>query len=102
MRKPYVPSQPAGPSVPRTCRLLTGVPPRCCAWLRDAADFSSLSAPFDGAMPMEEVLGTLRPEAAYFYPHNGHRAMMLVVDVRDKASVVTPPHARALMLQTGR
>ena len=38
---------------------------------------------------MEELLGTLKPEAAYFYPHNGHRAMTLVVDAPDEASIVT-------------
>ena len=38
---------------------------------------------------MEEVLGALKPEAAYFYPHNGHRAMTLVVDAPDEASLVT-------------
>lgn len=38
---------------------------------------------------MEEVLGTLKPEAAYFYPHNGHRAITLVVDTPDEASLVT-------------
>ncbi|HEU5356045.1 MAG TPA: hypothetical protein VFU65_16345 [Actinocrinis sp.] len=45
----------------------------------------------DGTMgkSMEEVLGMLKPEAAYFYPHNGHRAMTLVVDAPDEASIVT-------------
>lgn len=45
----------------------------------------------DGSMgkSLEEVLGTLKPEAAYFYPHNGHRAMTLVVDAPDEASIVT-------------
>ena len=37
---------------------------------------------------MEEVLGVLKPEAAYFHPHNGHRAMTLVVDTPDEASIV--------------
>jgi hypothetical protein len=45
----------------------------------------------DGTMSksMEELLGMLKPEAAYFYPHNGHRAMTLVVDMPDEASLVT-------------
>lgn len=45
----------------------------------------------DGSMAkaLEEVLGTLKPEAAYFYPHGGHRAMTLVVDVPDESSIVT-------------
>ncbi|HEU5427242.1 MAG TPA: hypothetical protein VFU74_10225 [Actinocrinis sp.] len=45
----------------------------------------------DGTMgkSMEELLGTLKPEAAYFYPHNGHRAMTLIVDAPDEASIVT-------------
>lgn len=45
----------------------------------------------DGSMAktLEEVLGTLKPEAAYFYPRNGHRNMTLVVDVPDEASLVT-------------
>lgn len=45
----------------------------------------------DGSMSasMEELLGMLKPEAAYFYPHNGHRAMTLVVDMPDEASLVT-------------
>lgn len=38
---------------------------------------------------MEEVLGTLKPEAAYFYAHDGRRAMTLVVDTPDEASLVT-------------
>ncbi|HZP50009.1 hypothetical protein [Actinocrinis sp.] len=45
----------------------------------------------DGSMgkAVEEVLSTLKPEAAYFYPHNGHRAMLLVVDLPDEASIVS-------------
>ncbi len=45
----------------------------------------------DGSMAktVEELLGALKPEAAYFYPHNGHRSMMLVVDMPDEASIVT-------------
>jgi len=41
------------------------------------------------AKTMDEVMGTLKPEAAYFYAHNGHRAMTLVVDAQDEASIVT-------------
>lgn len=41
------------------------------------------------AKTMEEVMATLKPEAAYFYAHNGHRAMTLVTDLPDEASVVT-------------
>ena len=41
------------------------------------------------AKTMEEVMATLKPEAAYFYTHNGHRAMTLVTDLPDEASVVT-------------
>ena len=45
----------------------------------------------DGSMgkSLEEVLGALKPEAAYFYAHGGHRAMMFVVDAPDEASLVT-------------
>jgi hypothetical protein len=45
----------------------------------------------DGSMAktMDEVMGTLKPEAAYFYAHNGHRAMTLVVDAADEAALVT-------------
>jgi hypothetical protein len=45
----------------------------------------------DGSMSkaLEEVLGTLKPEAAYFHPHHGHRGMTLVVDTPDEASIVT-------------
>jgi hypothetical protein len=41
------------------------------------------------AKAMDEVMGTLKPEAAYFYAHNGHRAMTLVVEAEDEASIVT-------------
>lgn len=37
---------------------------------------------------LEDVLGMLKPEAAYFYPYHGHRAMTLVVDAPDEASLV--------------
>jgi hypothetical protein len=38
---------------------------------------------------LEEILGALKPEAAYFYPRHGHRSMTLVVDAADEASLVT-------------
>ena len=40
------------------------------------------------AKTMEEVMGALKPEAAYFYAHNGHRAMTFVADMPDEASLV--------------
>ncbi|BAJ32135.1 MULTISPECIES: hypothetical protein [Kitasatospora] len=44
-----------------------------------------------GKMPelMGEMLGKLRPEAAYFYPLNGHRGFTLVVDLARESSLVT-------------
>jgi len=41
------------------------------------------------AKTMEDVMAALKPEAAYFYAHNGRRAMTLVADLPDEASVVT-------------
>ncbi|MFE9425503.1 hypothetical protein ACFYNO_21335 [Kitasatospora sp. NPDC006697] len=38
---------------------------------------------------MGELMGALKPEAAYFYAANGHRAMTLVVDLADESSVVS-------------
>ncbi|MFE0463078.1 hypothetical protein ACFW1A_27870 [Kitasatospora sp. NPDC058965] len=38
---------------------------------------------------MSELVGSLKPEAAYFYPMNGHRAMTLVVDLPDESAIVT-------------
>jgi hypothetical protein len=38
---------------------------------------------------MNELMGTLKPEAAYFYAANGHRAMTLVVDLADESAIVT-------------
>ncbi|MER5639470.1 hypothetical protein ABT095_21235 [Kitasatospora sp. NPDC002227] len=38
---------------------------------------------------MNNVLGQLKPEAAYFFPLNGRRCMFLVVDLADEASIVT-------------
>ena len=45
----------------------------------------------EGAMEkaLDEVIGALKPEAAYFYAHHGHRAMTLVVDAPDEASIVS-------------
>jgi hypothetical protein len=43
----------------------------------------------DLSKTMDDVLGALKPEAAYFYAHNGQRAMTLVVDAPDEASLVT-------------
>lgn len=36
---------------------------------------------------MEALLGTLKPEASYFYPHHGSRAFTLVVEVADSSSL---------------
>lgn len=38
-------------------------------------------------MTMDGLLESLKPEAAYFYPHNGNRAFTLVVDLADSASI---------------
>ncbi|AUG81008.1 hypothetical protein CFP65_6350 [Kitasatospora sp. MMS16-BH015] len=38
---------------------------------------------------MGKTLEQLKPEAAYFFPLNGHRAMFLVVDLADEAALVT-------------
>lgn len=38
---------------------------------------------------MGEIMETLKPEAAYFYPKHGHRAFTLVVDLPDESSIVT-------------
>jgi hypothetical protein len=38
---------------------------------------------------MNELMGTLKPEAAYFYSANGRRTMTMVVDLADESSVVT-------------
>lgn len=36
---------------------------------------------------MEGIIGKLKPEASYFYPRNGSRAITLVVDAADNASL---------------
>ncbi|MEU3498527.1 hypothetical protein [Kitasatospora cineracea] len=43
-----------------------------------------------GQMPevMGRMMAQLRPEAAYFYPLNGHRGFTLVVDVDQESSLV--------------
>jgi hypothetical protein len=38
---------------------------------------------------VKELLGTLKPEAAYFHTLNGRRGMTLVVDLADESSIVT-------------
>ncbi|WP_030056419.1 MULTISPECIES: hypothetical protein [Streptomyces] len=38
---------------------------------------------------LEQVMGQLKPEAAYFFARNGRRAMLFVLDVPDESSVVT-------------
>ncbi|GAA2106519.1 hypothetical protein GCM10009759_44830 [Kitasatospora saccharophila] len=44
-----------------------------------------------GKMPemMGRMMEQLRPEAAYFYPLNGHRGFTLVVDVDQESALVT-------------
>ena len=37
---------------------------------------------------MGGILAALKPEAAYFHPRNGHRAITLVVDSADNASLM--------------
>ena len=36
---------------------------------------------------MQDIMGALKPEAAYFYPRNGHRAVTLVTDLPDAAAI---------------
>lgn len=36
---------------------------------------------------MQRLMGSLKPEAAYFHPVNGNRGMTLVVDAPDGASL---------------
>jgi hypothetical protein len=38
---------------------------------------------------MEGILSKLKPEASYFYPRNGRRAMTLVVESADNASLMS-------------
>lgn len=52
----------------------------------DTAKGNELVASGQMEAVMQKILGKLHPEAAYFYPHNGHRAFTLVVDARDGAS----------------
>ena len=43
----------------------------------------------DGTLPqvVEGILAALEPEAAYFHARDGHRAMTMVVDLADEASI---------------
>ena len=43
----------------------------------------------DGSMPrlMQETLGTLRPEAAYFGPEDGVRTAFIVFDLQDPSQL---------------
>jgi hypothetical protein len=43
----------------------------------------------DGAMPqlMQDLLGRLQPEAAYFGPENGMRTAFLVFDLKDPSDL---------------
>jgi hypothetical protein len=49
----------------------------------------------DGSMPqlMQETLGALRPEAAYFGPENGVRTAFIVFDLQDPSQLpsITEP-----------
>ena len=51
------------------------------------------------AQLLQEALGDMKPEAAYFAPSGGRRAMFLVVDVADASEVVTK--LEPLWLATG-
>ncbi|MFJ6620578.1 hypothetical protein ACIQOW_23770 [Kitasatospora sp. NPDC091335] len=46
---------------------------------------------------IQQTLAQLKPEAAYFLSRNGHRGMILVVDVADEASI--PSLAEPFWLQ---
>ena len=54
----------------------------------------------DGSLPklMQETLGALRPEAAYFGPENGIRTAFIVFDLRDPSELpaLTEPLFREL------
>ena len=54
----------------------------------------------DGSMPqlMQETLGRLQPEAAYFGPENGIRTAFLVFDLQDPSELppITEPLFRTL------
>ena len=43
----------------------------------------------DGSLPktIGEALQRLKPEAAYFYPENGVRTAIMVVDVKDSSEI---------------
>ena len=49
----------------------------------------------DGSLPqlMQETLGALRPEAAYFGPENGIRTAFIVFDLQDPSQIpsITEP-----------
>jgi hypothetical protein len=38
---------------------------------------------------LEEYLGRLKPEAAYFFPQDGMRSMMIFFDMKETADMVT-------------
>jgi len=48
---------------------------------------------------MQRLMGSLKPEAAYFHPVNGNRGMTLVVDAPDGASL--PSLAEPFWLELG-
>jgi len=39
------------------------------------------------AKTIESVLGDLKPEAAYFFPHNGERSGFVVFDLKDPSQI---------------
>ncbi len=43
----------------------------------------------DGTLPslIESTLTKLKPEAAYFFPENGERTMMMVFDLKDVSEI---------------
>jgi hypothetical protein len=55
----------------------------------------------DGSMPklMEQVLGELQPESAYFGPENGIRTAFIVFDLEDPSRL--PPIAEPLFSTLG-
>lgn len=56
----------------------------------------------DGTMPklIEDIVDTLKPEAAYFTPVEGERTCMLVFDMEDSAQM--PPIAEPFFLAGAR
>ena len=52
----------------------------------------------DGTLPktLESVLGDLKPEAAYFFTHNGERSGFVVFDLKEPAQI--PAVAEPLFL----